>query len=220
MVNKLWIFGDSYSAPYPKISKNGKEYIEWKGYEPKVYGDVLGEKLGMEVINTALGGLDNYSIFEFFCNNVDKINPGDVVVIGWSDTTRFRLVKDIEIKWQSIIINAKHTNPHFNHISKDSINEIGVNRMSMLYWIEVMSWSKLIQFTLNTNKIDVLFFTPFTKGYSIVPTDWHIKKLERIVDETNGNVDDWHHSEKGNHILGIELYDRLINRKNSKCKII
>jgi hypothetical protein len=220
MVNKLWIFGDSFSAPYTKISKKCEEYIEWKGYEPKVYGDVLGEKLGMEVINTALGGLDNYSIFESFCNSVEKMKKGDAVVIGWSETTRFRLVKDLAMEWQSIIINDWHNNPHFNHISKDSINEIGVNRMSMLYWIEVMSWSKLIQFTLNTNGIDVLFFTPFTKGYSIIPADWRIQKLERIVHETNGNINDWHHNEKSNHILGVELYDRLINKKNNKGKII
>lgn len=220
MKNKLWIFGDSYSAPYPQISKYGDVYIKWKGYQPKVYGDVLGDKLGMSVINSAVGGTDNYSIFESFCNSVTEMKKGDAVVIGWSDTVRFRIVGDYNNRWKSILVNENYVNPIFKHVSKSSIDEIGVNRMHDLYWLEVISWSNLIRFTLNTNGIDVLFFTPFRTSYHIVPIEWHIKQLETIREETKGDIEDWHHSEEGNRILGVMLYDMMLNKSKGKRKII
>ena len=66
----LWTFGDSMTAGYTEGSGWADKYIEWKGYKPKIYPEIISDKLGMELKNLAKGGYDNYSIFETLCANV------------------------------------------------------------------------------------------------------------------------------------------------------
>lgn len=49
MESKLWCFGDSYTQGYNPNVDWCKEYINFKGYQPKVYCDFLGEKLGIKI---------------------------------------------------------------------------------------------------------------------------------------------------------------------------
>ena len=47
-MNKLWVFGDSFSAPFSKIMDTTgfgyrSKYNKWKGYISKSYGDIISD---------------------------------------------------------------------------------------------------------------------------------------------------------------------------------
>ena len=68
-MNTLHTFGCSYTAYFE--NNNGRsQYEEYKkfrgGFYPKVWPELLSEKLGMELNNTAIGGSSNYEIFQLF----------------------------------------------------------------------------------------------------------------------------------------------------------
>jgi hypothetical protein len=212
-MKKLWIFGDSYSAPMREYGQYANQYFEWKGYEPKVYGDFLSELLDVELVNTAMGGADNYTILNTLCDSIDKIKDDDIIIIGWSSPTRFRLVTDSLSPngWKSILPNCPEVG--FKLISRDSMEQVLINRQSSeLYWKEITSWSKLINKTFKNNK--VIQFSPFAyKGLS-VPFDWIIGEhnIEDIKRETNDLIKDSHYSENGHKHLSKILYDRIIGK--------
>ena len=89
-MNKLWVFGDSFSEPFSKIMDTTgfgyrSKYNKWKGYISKSYGDIISEKLNLLHFNKAGGGNDNYTIFDTIIDSIDSISENDIVdmaVIG------------------------------------------------------------------------------------------------------------------------------------------
>ena len=83
MKNKIWIFGDSFSTPFEThdLGPFATKYIKWKGYTPKTFGDILGEKLGLEVLHFAKGGADNDTIFESVYKNAPQIQKDMVKIL-------------------------------------------------------------------------------------------------------------------------------------------
>jgi hypothetical protein len=214
MNNTLWTFGDSYTAPF-KNSDWTERYTKWKGYIPKVYGDIISENLGMELRNLAAGGLDNYSIFQIICDTANKIKPDDIIIIGWSNIIRFRVADDIG-KWQVIRsyygINSEYIK--LSDISDRTLNEIMVNRENDLFLGEVCSWIKLLDYTFSKNKI--IHWSPFHLNISKYYMD--CRKCETITTETNGEITDGHYSEAGQVLLS-EFLMEIIN-DSSKKKMI
>ena len=100
---RLWTFGDSNTAPYDINIGWSKEYFEWKKRPVKVYGELISKMLNYELINLGKGTSDNYTIFNEVCNAMEDINENDIILIGWSDYLRFRLVNDKD-EWVSIIL--------------------------------------------------------------------------------------------------------------------
>jgi len=95
IMDTLWAFGDSFTESYvaPKgASKHWRtDYINWKGYETKVYPEFVAEKLNLNLVNKSVGGCDNSYIFEEFCKVAPQIQKDDIVIFGWTDVHRFRL---------------------------------------------------------------------------------------------------------------------------------
>ncbi len=78
-MGRIWTFGDSYTAPYapyPNSNDWRNKYCDWKGYVPKVYGDVISETLGMPLNNLGRGGTDNRCILDSIIDSLNfiKIN--------------------------------------------------------------------------------------------------------------------------------------------------
>jgi hypothetical protein len=99
-MNTLHTFGCSYTAHFE--NNNGRsQYEDYKkfrgGTYPKIWPELLSEKMGLKLNNPSAGGSSNYEIFQSFCDIVPKLNEGDVVVIGWSYKERYRLV-DTKLK--------------------------------------------------------------------------------------------------------------------------
>ena len=204
---KLWTFGDSLTAAFSKDYPWSNSYINWKGYQPKVYGDFISETLNLDLINLGRGGSDNYTIFESFCNVSDKFNEGDLVIFGWSSPIRFRLVNGNDI-WNTLLPSYNGNYMDVNNISINTIEEILVHRENIKFCDEVNCWIKLINNFLNKINVTALHWTTFDKRLNA----YYIQDAETIKSETNGFIIDEHFSENGH----IKLAKKLIELSNTK----
>jgi len=213
MSQKLYIFGDSFSAGFSFDSNWTNNYVNWKGYTPKGFGEIVSEKLNLELINLAENASDNYSILQKFCDNVNNIKKNDSVIIGWSSPLRFRLVSN-NLKnndWITILPNYNEfSTKKFDRtkISESTLTEILLNRDDIRYCNEVNSWIKLLN---NVNK-NIIHWTPFDQRLNCM----FLNKFETIFVETNGELNDWHFSEKGHQ----QSADLFINKFKNKNKIL
>lgn len=75
-MNKLWIFGCSFSSGYLDVPRE------------KSYGNLIGEELNLEVKNLANPGRSNDMLFYELLNNVNQINEGDRIIYQFSSFDR------------------------------------------------------------------------------------------------------------------------------------
>jgi len=216
-MNKLWVFGDSFSATNKRnnIEHWRRDYIKWKGYTPTVWPEFLNKILNYKLINLAISGTDNYTIFDTIIDNIDKINKDDIIIIGWSSTLRFRLVDKTNffntIRPDSVLKDSTLTIPSlkYNNISLNTINEVLVNRDTKLYEWELNRFIKIINISLKDIKI--LHWSPFQRRHP----DLTIKRIEgmdtlqTISIETNKELNDYHYSENGHLELSKKIYNIL-----------
>jgi hypothetical protein len=202
----IWFFGDSNTEIYNPQYKWTRDYIDWKGYTPKHWTEVLSEKLEIPYKNLGVGGCDNYTIFDSLINNLDSIKDDDIIVIGWSTPIRGRIVNLDVNKWFTIVPMGE---PNLKCISNQSIWELVSLRDSELYINEVLGWQKLIKKALVNNK--VIFWSVFIEFYNkgIVDSKYWSHKRLSIKDETNGDVIDNHFSETGCKIVSDAMYDYI-----------
>lgn len=225
MKNKLWIFGDSFSTIWERMGGLGNRYSQYKGYTPKIFSHYLGTMLDMKVEQRGIGGASNFFIFDYIIHtlNDNNITTGDIVIIGWSSPTRFRI--ESNNNWVTIHQpqpndlppNYIRKNIQNKFISNNTIDEILVNRMHSLYWDEVINWSRLLKITFELKGVKVLFWSPFVLGTDsnlkkqLLPNDWYIgTSLNRLSDDTNGVINDKHFSEEGHQKLAHILYEKII----------
>lgn len=201
----LWTFGDSLTAEFSKETKWSKDYIGWKGYQPKVYGSFISEKLDLNFVNLGKGASDNYTIFETFCNAADKFNDGDVVVFGWSSPIRFRLANR-KNNWSSLLPRYTANYSEIPNISTETIEETLVHRDHIRFCLEVNSWVKLINILLEKLNVRVVHWTAFDNRLAVN----FFRDIETITEETNGLITDPHFSENGHLVLA----ERLIKLSN------
>lgn len=204
----VWTFGDSLTERYNPDFKWSRDYIEWKGYVPKVYGNFVSEMLNYDLKNLGKAGCDNYTIFETFCNTYPLIKDDDIIIIGWTGVGRFRLVDKFN-GWTTLNPNFDNYLDGFKFISKNTVDEIFINRENIKYTDEVNSWIKFIN-TSCINKNIVHWST--IKGQGELDT-FHFFEMERISKETDGLINDAHFSEKGQQEMGLEMVDIIINKK-------
>jgi hypothetical protein len=207
MKRKLWTFGDSFTDRFANTEWSVK-YVEWKGYTPKVYGEIISDKLELDLRNLGKAGSDYYTIFQTICDVSNGIKPDDIIIIGWSSPLRYRLV-NMYNNWGSIIPNSDKTMVTFENISEITMNEISVNRTHNLYIEEVCSWVRLLNYKFSKNII--IHLSPFQE----MPYNY-FSGIERIGIETNGILDDSHYSEKGHQMLSDELILMISQNRTKK----
>jgi hypothetical protein len=210
MENKqtLWIFGDSFSTPFDNkiLGQWDTEYCNWKGYIPKHFGDIMANELGVELRHCGMGGIDNDTIFEKIIKQASKINKGDMIIIGWSNVGRFRLVNNRDGKFKTIVPNfIDDSLKWFDNISKSTIEEIVVNRTHHLYKEELYTKIEFLNFFFKDMKL--IQWTPFIwDGIKILG----FKTINTILTETNGAIKDGHYSELG-HIEVSKTFIDMLN---------
>ena len=210
MKRKLWTFGDSFTESFSDNKATWVErYCEWKRYTPKVYGEIISDKMGFQLMNLGKGGSDNYSIFQKICNSVDTIKSDDVIIIGWSSVTRFRLVNMYDM-WKPIIPVYERNDANLANISQTTIDEIIVNRSHNLYFEEVHSWVKLLNFTFSNNIL--IHWSPFLGEHH----HNYFRNLTTIRRETNNDIDDGHYSEMGHIELANALMGMISEKRTKK----
>jgi hypothetical protein len=197
-MKKLWSFGCSNTQRYDDVDEWSKLYIKWKGYKPKVYVDFISENLNYESINLAKSGTNNYSIFQKICDSIESIKKNDLVIVQWTQYNRFRLSNKSN-EWEDFYLNIGHFDDKLkncDHITKDTIFEIFINRMNPIYETEIRSWEKIIKKSLPKNKI--IFWNPFD---DVGEHGRLVKSLETITMETKKEIIDPHFSENGHKTL-------------------
>ena len=205
-INMIWIFGDSYSVKFgdeknvcPHISE---QYINYKGYVPKMYFELLSEYYNEEYKNFSFGAMDNSFIFLKFMENHNKINNDDIVIFNWTSIDRFKYEK--QGNWMS------SGNIDYSILSEDTLKELRINRRNDLYFKEQLSIIKFIDSYLKNNK--VIHWTWRNKDQIN-----RIKRMElTIMNETNNELMDYHYGEIGQQFLFDEIKNRLINKTNIK----
>jgi hypothetical protein len=222
-MKKLWIFGDSFSTPFEKqlYASWSLPYVQWKGYLPKTFGDIIGDELGLEVQHLAEGALGNDTIFETIYTNVPLINKGDIVIIGWSSMQRFRLGNDNN-KFVTVIPSLKKY-PTLSFISKSTIEEVLVNRTLPIYYDEICK--RIIFLNWLFKDMILIQWTPF---WDMRIKIWGDSEFSTITNETDGLIVDAHYSELGHkqlankflEMIGDDTLRKTINSLCEKDKLI
>ena len=215
-MNTLHTFGCSHTARF-ETSGNLIEYIKYKEYRggsyPKIWPELLSEKLNLKLNNAAVGGASNYEILQSFCDNVEKFQQGDIVIIGWSYKERFRVVDYFDGTF--VKVGAGYSAKVYN-ISKNTIDEMLFNRAHEKWLEEIQSWEKAIRRLCNNSKVQLVFWS-FDPNIYKDSLNFDLVQLgaETITTETGGKVHDMHYGEKG-HIVQYEYFLRLLNKLNNK----
>ena len=185
-MKRIYVFGDSFTDA--NIISNNKSYLQWKGYTPKTFHQIISKKLDLEVVNFSKSyGMDNYTIFQEICDNINQMD-GSIVIINWSEPIRFRMVDTSTQKWRTIIpssvMRLKRGLPYVNGVMNETIDDIFINRENQLWLTEINSWINIINKAL--------------LNCTVVHWTWYNNtERETITEETNGDVVDFHYSEKG-----------------------
>jgi hypothetical protein len=210
-MSRVWTFGDSLTEGFKSTDFWAKTYVKWKGYVPLTHGEIIANKFGYEIINLGRGGSDNYTIFETFCENIEKFEKNDIVIIGWSDVNRFRL-HNRNGNWTSILPNFTNDIKNINNISQNTIDEILINRSSDVYVNEVNNWLNVIKKSL----IDVKFisWSRFNKGK--IKGLYINEKIDLIYRETKGEIKDYHFSELGQKTVAEILINAIGDKSKQK----
>ena len=196
----IWTFGDSYTAPFapdPNLNDWRNKYCDWKGYVPKVYGDVISETLGMPLKNLGEGGTDNRTILDSIIDSLGTIKDDDIIIIGWSSVLRFRLVNTSN-KFQAVLPSIPrkiYKNLGFD-VSPSTLEDILLNRSHINYIKEHNKIIKMIRFLFKNNRI--IQWSPFCMNNCSdgMKVENIILPIFNIRDESEGDVDDGHFSEK------------------------
>lgn len=245
-MNTLWVFGDSYTAEYYPVGEefavsNYDHYKVFKGGRlPDIWPTILGEKLGYEVKNYAVGGSANTNIFLSFLNICEQLKENDRVIFGWSNNKRF-VAANFNI---NIFNNILPCDSEFleTHLSKRTIDEIFYNRTHPIWVEEVYGWIKLINLYCDLKKVKVhhwssdddmtchfnqideeKFISVLNSENKCLGLMEHISELNykqtgqhsRIIFETDNQIQDGHFGEYG-HIAQAEYFYNFI-KKHEEC---
>lgn len=211
-MNNLFLYGCSNSVPFSYKTKWAEAYVQWKGYVPEAYGDIISRELKLNQINYSKPGTNNYEIFQKICDTFDEVNENDLIIIQWTQISRFRLVNKNN-EWENFYADVSHYTEKIKNcddVSKSTISEILINRTLSKHVEEIKSWEKLLRSNFKNNKL--LFWSPFEN----IPGHGNIlKSLETIAIETNGTIADPHFNERGQNDLAMILLNWIgENKKN------
>jgi hypothetical protein len=202
----IWIFGDSFSTPFEKTPW-AVEYIKWKGYTPKIFGDLIPKEDGGSIHHLGVDGCGNDTIFENVYKHAPLIKKGDVVIIGWSLVERFRLINS-EGKFLTCNPNYinKPTVSRFNHISLSTLEEIIINRTNWGYYLELYDKIEFLNWLFSDMKL--IQWTPFNYTDAKI---YGFDTIDTIATETDNLIYNTHYSEYGHQFIASKFIELLNN---------
>ena len=195
-MNKLFVFGDSYSTRFSHTSfvDHGPAYIKFKGYEVKNYSDLIAEHFNLNVYNFSECAICNEDIFSRFMDNYHNIQDDDMVLFSWTDISRFRYAKGK---------NWAQSTYYMNDLVRLTLD----NRCHPLYEERQLKNMDFIDNVLKNNRV--------------IHYSWGVKLLkdgETVRNETNNLIHDDHWNEKGQINLCNQIIEEL--SKSNKIRIL
>lgn len=221
-MGNLWVFGDNSSSIFGG-TKERRYYHYFKfrsGSFPKSWSELLSKKLDLKLKNYAIEGQTNYDVFEWFIKLFPNIRQGDIVIIGWADQQRFRVVNPTTNEFVSVrpegIEHIGSPTGILNTISTTSFEQIIDNRKLDPWKNEIYNWEEHIKYLSELVGFKVFFWTfneTQQKPHYISKNKFrdHLIELgaEDITMETNGVLIDKHFGEVG-HIVQSEYFFKYI----------
>jgi hypothetical protein len=211
----IWIFGDSFSAPYQmhldRKNQWAIDYCEYKKKIPKAFDEILFDLLNIPTTNLALPGSDNYTIFHTYIQNLQNIKEDDVLIFGWSSVLRYRL-GNIEDGFSTILAENGHelVKHLFDNLTQNTINEMLLIRASNAYYRELEDFMKIIEHSSLTKHI--YHWSPFKENRLNIQNISQIAP-NGIRTETNSIIDDAHYGEIGHLSLAMHFYKKIKSYK-------
>jgi len=229
-MGKLFLFGCSYTAEYFFDSDLNKEYEEYYNFRggnfPPTWGQLLANKLNLELVNYAWGGNGNDQIFHDVCKNFSQFKSDDVVIIEWSYISRFRWAQFDDNFWMTV--GPVNNDPEI--IDENTLNDILINRTHKLYIEQIYDFEKVIEALSKYIGFKLYFWS--ADNQIIYPNEKinrqakyiaseYVKKDEtifnevfrrngkRIFEETDGKIDDNHFGESAHRILSEIFYSHI-----------
>jgi hypothetical protein len=204
--NKLWVFGDSFSVPFELMKHI--PYIPYKGYVPKIYSEIIANELGYDLMDNSIGGSCNATIFHKFISVIDKICDNDLVIFGWTQYFRFRIASETNIFTD--ILTGVIEQYEINHINKDSLVELGLNKeANSIYFTEISDYIKLINYTLNNKVIHWTWVAPCKSNDKYEKEYYNLlmpfKNYLSVTQETDNQLNDFHYGEVGHFDLAKDI---------------
>jgi hypothetical protein len=241
-MSKLYTFGCSFTQGFHLDDfSNGTNlmisYRDWRGgVLPKIWPEIVAEKLGLELDNHGWPGSSCYKIFDRFCKQCHKLTKGDVVIFEWTRIHRFRLFEDGYFPTILPIFNPNIDNGT-QPISKKAIIEFQVNRTEEPWIQELYSYQKIIIEICKSIGCELYFWSAdndvinresleYKKSIKSLVTEsnedltqylrWNYD-AHTIYEDSKGVVDDQqHYGEKGHKVMGEMFYNDIINYRNNK----
>lgn len=190
---KLHLFGDSFSVTFKQHKESNSswfsEYYKVINEIPQNYGEILSNYYGHELVNYSIGGCSNYTIFETFLDNYERINKNDLVIFGWTSINRFRIASQNN-KFVDILPFTSVPKQN-DDVNLQTTHEIAINRDSYnIWWKEVENNIKIINRLLEG--FEVYHWTWSEPQTYIGDNIWSFEDIEMkkiMIADTWKNVD-------------------------------
>jgi len=223
MSKNIWVFGDSFSTSF-KTQVEGMcsyDYVKYKGYQPKVFSEIISETLNLNLKDYSQGGSSNQGIFNKFALCLNQIDKNDIFIFGWTQNVRFNVATKTNGYLPILLGGADEKTYDFVDIPFQSLVDISNNRLKYSsYWIEVISYIKVINHILKNNTTYhwtwvkpsdeyYLDLGKYQKEYYdlLVP----FKHYPSITEETNKLIDDLHWGETAHLLFASEIMEKIKN---------
>jgi hypothetical protein len=235
-MNKLWCFGDSFTAgdgckrfsvgTHLKTIKY-REYLNKKDDEDiELFSDIVSKHFGLECINLGQSGAGNEKILDALLSNIHLISKDDYVIFGVSYFQRF----DIDIAdpngFATINMNSLRDGENemmCNMLSTSALKEIVVNRASKQFEDRLLrqvkgithilkQLSKNVYVWTNDHYLDELDTDLFQIPIGFLKLT-HFLNEYNITRHTNNQIQDGHLSEIGHRELATDIIKYFENEK-------
>jgi hypothetical protein len=234
-MNNLYTFGCSFTEDFEvhnnKTTNSPQSRYIFEilnGIVPDSWVDIVSKKLNLTKKNYSIGGDCNYGIFEQICKYCDEFCENDVIIIEWTNVHRFRW-PNMENKWRSRLPGYFSD---YDGISKNTYEEILVNRSHKLWYDEIYHYEKIIDRLCSLNKCKIFYWSFDPNLIYTLPDEIRLQKKyllideinedlyslvrnrggQSINDESNGKINDGHLGKTGHEVLGELIYKDIINK--------
>lgn len=220
-MNRLWIFGDSYSSSYntdlanfgliqnylEKEKENGISEIRDINYW---FAKYLPKNIAVE--NLAVPGYSNDSILDKFYHNFNLFMPGDFIILQVAPISRFRVTNKNNKLWYEVQppINKDQVEHIREHTGWDesTINSVGRERTREAYATSFINQINFIKSICNLKKVRIVVTSSdkSLENISSIPDIFHSPNSKTIVDKYP-RLRDWHPSFEGWEFIVKEYLD-------------
>lgn len=240
-MSTLWTFGCSYTGEYHPLTfadgspNNYTKFKEYRGGElPEVWPHRLAKLLNLDCKNLGIGGAANAQIFLEFCNHSNEFDENDVVIVGWTQLSRFIIPASVDSECREFA--PVHPNGFENFskeqmgLSSDTLAQMIVEKSNPLWATVIYDWQNVMLDFAKSKKFNIFFWSSDSKiiyddidnlrnqkNYLLTSAKngviSHVTKLggKTIEKETKGVVQDHHLGDSGHQKQAELFYENIIH---------